>query len=254
MKKIITYGLTATLMLTSITPTIAQAEENSGVQQSVDSLENSIVETYGNYTIEATKNGNISKVLLNDGTKTDEVIHNSSNDEVYLNGEKISAETMEFINNLVKETLENETIVIEEPSAPTFEGVLIGGPVSGGSQIAPAAVIIDAGFGGSEWKYITTHEGSINVAGATATTLAIAMGYVFALVGKKIDGAVTFASIAAAILASISNSWTTVYYKRKHYTRPHPDWPLLFTQDLSEVHIYKDSAYKNKITTFNLLH
>lgn len=46
MKKIITYGLTATLMLTSITPTIAQAEENSGVQQSVDSLENSIVETY----------------------------------------------------------------------------------------------------------------------------------------------------------------------------------------------------------------
>ncbi|WP_421926770.1 hypothetical protein [Lysinibacillus capsici] len=237
-------------MFYSITPAIAQAEENSGVQQSVESSENSIVETFENYT----KNGDISKVLLNDGTKTDEVIHNASNGVVYLNGEEITAETMEYINNLVEEVLRNETIVIEEPSAPTFEGILIGGPNSGNPQIAPAAVVVDAGFGGSEWKYIATHEGSFNVAGATATTLAIAMGIVFSLAGKKIDGAVTLTSIAAGILASISNSWTTVYYKRKHYTRPHPDWPLLYTQDLSEVHIYKDSAYKNKITIFNLLH
>ncbi len=38
---------------------------------------------------------------------------------------------MEYINNLVEEVLRNETIVIEEPIAPTFEGILIGGPEMG---------------------------------------------------------------------------------------------------------------------------
>ncbi|MEQ6048492.1 hypothetical protein U2I53_05615 [Lysinibacillus capsici] len=55
MKKIITYGLSATLMLSSITPAIARAEENSGVQQSVDSSENSIVETSGTIQLKLQK-------------------------------------------------------------------------------------------------------------------------------------------------------------------------------------------------------
>ncbi|MEC1179936.1 hypothetical protein P9B03_15655 [Metasolibacillus meyeri] len=213
MKKILIFILSITLIFTSTSPAAVMAQTAEDVQ------------IYGDITLTTILDGNVRTAIYYDGSTTYEAIYNTESSELYIDGEKVSVETVENLERFVKGYESN----LEDATVTPFYN--------------------DPGIGVEEWKFDWIDNGSINAAGLAVGAIAAGLAAIFTK-GVAIP---LIASTASVIASNVSSGKTTFYYTWMRWSRPHYNWPLFAKEYKHIINFYGNSAKTDFITRIEFI-
>ncbi|MFJ7668708.1 hypothetical protein ACIQXI_16545 [Lysinibacillus sp. NPDC097195] len=223
MKNSITYILIFTLLFSFLTPKYINAQKINNSESKV-SIGSGVLE---GYTFTTTMNDSKRSVLADNGVEKYEATYDLETGDLYLDGQLVPSE----LRSLVDE-IGNSMVSESEGNINSF-------------TIRPFSVDQGAGFGGSQWKYEWTDNGSFSY-----TSLAV--GALAGLVASIFTGGIVVPAIAgvvSAFVSALSSERGRIYYTWKRYTKPHWRWPVLYKEYKDEVWFYKDSNRYQLITS-----
>lgn len=219
MKKFLISLISLTLIVPILSPLSAKAENLSPATD----YQYQVIVNEETYNLDVSVQGNTQTIAVDDGNVTETIVHDMESDEIYANGEKVSRKTITSLEEIAG---------IERTQSNPND-----------NSITPYANEIGAGFG-AIYVYEFTDYGEINF--GSITTHAI-IGILAAIFTKNlIVGGL--AAVASAISGSITSERKTIYYKHNRYSRPDPNWPLLYKDYREEVWFYKYKTYTGLIT------